>query len=220
MSFRVEVWGEYACFSRPEMKVERVSYDVMTPSAARGLLEAIYWHPGMRWVIDRIRVVNPIRFTNIRRNEITEKAAVGPIMTAANRGGVPASIVSGECIAQRATMALRDVRYVIEAHFDMTERANPTDNEGKFCDIIKRRLEKGQFYHQPCFGTREFIAYFKPCDVIPDCPDELKGERDLGWMLLDMDYSDRSNIKPMFFRATLHDGVLDVPRIGSKAVMG
>lgn len=197
MSFRIEVWGEYACFSRPEMKVERVSYDVMTPSAARGLLEAIYWHPGLHWVIDRIRIVNPIRFTNIRRNEITEKAAAGPIMTAANR----------------------DVRYVIEAHFEMTERANSSDNEGKFTDIMRRRIEKGQFYHQPCFGTREFIAHFKPCEAIPECPEELRGERDLGWMLLDMDYSDKSNIKPMFFRAILHDGVLEVPKIGSEAVV-
>ena len=219
MSFRIEVWGEYACFSRPEMKVERVSYDVMTPSAARGLLEAIYWHPGLHWVIDRIRIVNPIRFTNIRRNEVTEKAAAGPIMTAANRGGVPAPIVSGECIAQRATMALRDVRYVIEAHFEMTERANSSDNEGKFTDIMRRRIEKGQFYHQPCFGTREFIAHFKPCEATPECPEELRGERDLGWMLLDMDYSDKSNIKPMFFRAILHDGVLEVPKIGSEAVV-
>lgn len=220
MSFRVEVWGEYACFSRPEMKVERVSYDVMTPSAARGLLEAIYWHPGMRWVIDRIRVVNPIRFTNIRRNEVKKKIARDTVRKAANNGQAPKPIVTAECRTQRATMALRDVRYVIEAHFEMTEKATPTDNEGKFTDIMRRRLEKGQFYHQPCFGTREFIAYFKPCDAIHECPEELRGERDLGWMLLDMDYSDRSNIKPMFFRAVLRDGVLDVPRIDSKAVMG
>lgn len=220
MSFRVEVWGEYACFSRPEMKVERVSYDVMTPSAARGLLEAIYWHPGMRWIIDRIHVVNPIRFTNIRRNEVTEKVNSGSAMSAANRNIMPAPIIASDCIAQRATMALRDVRYVIEAHFEMTGEANPTDNEGKFTDIMRRRLEKGQFYHQPCFGTREFITYFKPCEALPECPDELRGERDLGWMLLDMDYSDKSNIKPMFFRAVLRDGVLDVPRIDSKAVMG
>ena len=219
MSFRIEVWGEYACFSRPEMKVERVSYDIMTPSAARGLLEAIYWHPGMRWVIERIRVVNPIRFTNIRRNEVTEKASADSALKAANRGAVPAPIISGECIAQRATMALRDVRYVIEAHFEMTDRANPADNEGKFCDIMRRRLEKGQFYHQPCFGTREFIAFFAPCTSTPECPMELRGERDLGWMLLDMDYSDKSDIKPMFFRAILHDGVLEVPTTGSEAVV-
>ncbi len=219
MAFRIEVWGEFACFSRPEMKVERVSYDMLTPSAARGLLEAIYWHPGMRWIVDRIRVANPIRFTNVRRNEVTEKVLAGSVISAANKGTVPAPIVSSESIAQRATMALRDVRYIIEAHFEMTEKANPSDNEGKYCDIIRRRLEKGQFYHQPCFGTREFIAYFKPCETLPSCPEELKGEKDLGWMLLDMDYSDKTDIKPTFFRAVLRDGVLEVPKHESEAVV-
>lgn len=212
---KVEVWGDYACFSRPEMKVERVSYDVMTPSAARGILEAVYWHPGMRWVIDRIRVCNPIRFTNIRRNEVTDVVSASSALSAMNGNNSPLYLATSEKIAQRATMALRDVRYVIETHFEMTEKANATDNEGKFCDIIRRRLEKGQYYHQPCFGTREFIAYFKPCEKIPECPDELKGERDLGWMLYDMDYSDMTDIKPMFFRAKLIDGVLIVPGIES-----
>lgn len=217
MSFKIEVWGDYACFSRPEMKVERVSYDVMTPSAARGLLEAIYWHPGMRWVIDRIHVINPISFTNIRRNEVTDKVLSSTILSEMNgKDSAGVFLVTSEKIAQRATMALRDVRYVIEAHFVMTDKANPTDNEGKFCDIIRRRLAKGQTFHQPCFGTREFIAHFQPCDSIPPCPDELKGEKDLGWMLLDMDYSNTEDIKPVFFRAKLCDGVLEVPDLKSE----
>lgn len=217
MSVLVEVWGDYACYSRPEMKVERVSYDVMTPSAARGLLEAIYWHPGMKWVIDRIHVCAPIRFTNIRRNEVKDTVSARKVKSVMEHGG-PLYLSTPESIQQRAAMVLRDVHYVIEAHFDMTQRASPTDNPGKFREIMRRRLEKGQFYHQPCFGVREFPANFRPCRELPPCPEELRGEKDLGWMLLDMDYSDPEDIKPCFFRAVLHDGVLDVPPLWSGEV--
>ena len=217
MSISVEVWGDYACYSRPEMKVERVSYDVMTPSAARGLLEAVYWHPGMKWVIDRIHVCAPIRFTNIRRNEVKDTASARKAQTVMEKGG-ELYLAAPESIQQRAAMVLRDVRYVIDAHFEMTARATPADNPGKFQDIMCRRLEKGQFYHQPCFGVREFPAHFKPCTQLPSCPEELKGEKDLGWMLLDLDYSDPENITPHFFRAVLRDGVLDVPPMYSEEV--
>ena len=217
MPISVEVWGDYACFSRPEMKVERVSYDVMTPSAARGLLEAIYWHPGMKWVVDRIHVCAPIRFTNIRRNEVKDTASARKAQTVMEKGG-ELYLAAPESIQQRAAMVLRDVRYVIDAHFEMTARATPADNPGKFQDIMCRRLEKGQFYHQPCFGVREFPAHFKPCTQLPSCPEELKGEKDLGWMLLDLNYSDPENITPHFFRAVLRDGVLDVPPMYSEEV--
>ena len=220
MAIKLVVWGDYACFSRPEMKVERVSYDVMTPSAARGLIEAIYWHPGMRYVIDRIRVCAPIRFTNVRRNEVKEVVQSARVQAVMKHGGPPPYIASSESIQQRAAMILRNVRYVIEAHFEMTDRATASDNPGKFQDILTRRIEKGQFYHQPCFGVREFPAYFAPCGEISPCPDELKGTRDLGWMLLDMDYSDSKNIKPLFFRARLEDGVLTVPSPDSGEVVG
>lgn len=219
MAIKLEVWGDYACFSRPEMKVERVSYDVMTPSAARGLLEAIYWHPGMRYIIDRIRVCAPIRFTNVRRNEVKDVVKAQVIKGLMEKGG-EAYIATPDSIQQRAAMILRDVRYVIEAHFEMTDRASPGDNPGKFQDILTRRIEKGQFYHQPCFGVREFPAFFKRCDVLPECPEELKGTKDLGWMLLDLDYSDRKDIKPKFFRAELRDGVLTVPPMFSEEVVG
>lgn len=219
MSISVEVWGDYACFSRPELKTERVSYDVMTPSAARGLLDAIYWHPGMRWVVDRIHVCAPIRFTNIRRNEVKDIISARNVK-AAMESGEEIYLATSESIQQRAAMVLRDVRYVIDAHFEMTARATPTDNPGKFQDIMRRRVEKGQFYHQPCFGVREFPAQFKPCEELPPCPDELKGEKDLGWMLLDLDYSDRENITPRFFRAALRDGVLEVPPMYSQEVHG
>ena len=218
MAIRVEVWGDYALFTRPEMKTERVSYDVMTPSAARGLLESIYWHPGMKWCIDRIHVCSPIRFTNIRRNEVKDTISARKVKTVMEKGQGELYLATPESIQQRAAMVLRDVHYVIDAHFDLTENAAPGDNAGKFQDIIKRRLERGQCYSMPYFGTREFPAHFRRCTELPPCPDELKGVRDLGWMLLDMDYSNDDGIRPMFFRASMKDGVITVPPIGSEGV--
>ena len=207
---RVRMWGDYALFSRPEMKVERCSYDVMTPSAARGMLEAVYWHPGMRWVVDKIYVRKPIQFTSIRRNEVKSKVLAGNVLSAINGGGKPLYISSREEIVQRAAILLRDVEYVVEAHFEMTPKATPGDNEGKFKDIIMRRLRRGECYHRPYFGCREFPAQFalyeeEKVDTAYDGT-----ERDLGYMLYDLDYSDTEDIKPMFFRAVMKDGVLDV----------
>lgn len=220
MAICLEVWGDYACFTRPEMKTERVSYDVMTPSAARGLLEAIYWHPGLRWVVDRIRVCAPIEFTNLRRNEVKSRVSADKARTVMERNSGELWLAASADIQQRAALLLRNVRYVIEAHFEITEMAAPGDNPGKFQDIMKRRISKGQFYHQPCFGCREFPAQFAAFDGKYECPEELKGERDLGYMLWDMDYSDPENILPLFFRATLRDGVLEVPARGSGEVIG
>lgn len=207
MPVKMEVWGAYGCFSRPEMKVERVSYDVMPPSAARGILEAVFWHPGLRWRVDRIYVLSPIRFASIRRNEMKSKILASAVKTAAQGGG-PLYLAASDNIQQRAATVLQDVHYVIEAHFEMTERAAPGDNPGKFQDIMTRRLEKGQCYHQPCFGTREFPARFRlwPSESVPAIPDT----RDLGYMLYDIDYSDPADIRPLFFRAQLDKGVLDV----------
>ncbi|MBM6869084.1 type I-C CRISPR-associated protein Cas5c [Pseudoflavonifractor phocaeensis] len=219
MSIKLEVWGDYALFTRPEMKVERVSYDVMTPSAARGLIEAIYWHPGMRWCIDRIHVCAPIHFTNLRRNEVKSTISARTACKVMERGKGALYLSTSEDIQQRAALLLREVRYVIEAHFDVVkEKAAPGDNSGKFQDIVKRRIQKGQFYHQPCFGCREFPAQFRLCQELPPCPEELKGERDLGWMLYDMDYTDPENITPLFFRGILRDGVLEVPSWDSEEV--
>lgn len=220
MAIQVEVWGDYACFTRPEMKTERVSYDVMTPSAARGLLESIYWHPGMRWVIDRIHVCRPIRFTNIRRNEVKDKINARKLKSIMESGKGEAYLATAMSIQQRAAMILTNVRYVIEAHFEMTVDAAPGDNPGKFQDIIKRRLDQGQCYSMPYFGTREFPANFRRCKTLPPCPDELIGVRDLGWMLWDLDYSDPQNITPKFFRATLCNGVMTVPPPDSEEVRG
>ncbi len=206
MSIQIEVWGDYACFSRPEMKTERVSYDVMTPSAARGLIESIYWHPGLRYHIDRIHVLSPIRFTNIRRNEVKSTLSASKALSAAKSGEALALITSQD-IQQRAALILQDVHYVIEAHFDMTGKAAQGDNPGKFQDILRRRLQRGQAYSQPYFGCREFAAHFQewPGGDIP----AIDMTQDLGFMLYDMDYRDTQNIQAQFFRAKLEHGVLD-----------
>ena len=208
---KVRVWGNYALFSRPEMKVERCSYDVMTPSAARGILEAVYWHPGMRWVIDKIHVVNPVQFTSVRRNEVKSKIPAGNVLQVYHGAQKPLYISTKAEIVQRASLLLRDVEYVIEAHFEMTQRAKETDNPGKFKDIIMRRLRRGECFHMPYFGCREFPANFCLCEEeeIRTAYEDVE-EKDLGFMLFDMDYSDRDHIQPMFFRAVMRRGVLDL----------
>ena len=208
---RIRVWGDYALFSRPELKVERYSYDVITPSAARGIMDAIYYHPGMRWIIDKIYVVKPIRFTSVRRNEVKSKISASNVLQAYNGADKALYMSSKQEIVQRASVLLTDVEYVIEAHFEMTEKANKTDNPGKFKDITMRRLKKGECYHMPYFGCREFPAHFALCEE-----EEIKTvyetvlEKDFGIMFYDMDYSDPENIQPMFFRAVMRQGVLDL----------
>ena len=206
MSMLIEVWGDYACFTRPEMKTERVSYDMITPSAARGLVEAIYWHPGLRYTVDRIYLLKPVQFASIRRNEVKSTLLSSAALSAA-KGGTPPVLYTSEDIQQRAAMVLQDVHYVIECHFDLTDKAAPSDNPGKFQDILHRSLRKGQCYHQPCFGCREFPANFRewPGGSIP----ALKVTQDLGFMLHSLDYSDSANIRSQFFRAKLVDGVME-----------
>ena len=206
---KVKVWGEYALFSRPEMKVERCSYDVITPSAARGILEAIYWHPGMKWVIDKIYVQKPVQFTSIRRNEVKSKISSNNVLPVYNGADKPLYISTKSDIVQRASLLLRDVSYVIEAHFEMTEKAVESDNSGKFKDIIMRRLKRGECYHTPYFGCREFPANFCLCED-EKIETAYSGEKDLGFMLYDMDLSDLDNIQPIFFRALMKDGVINL----------
>lgn len=203
---KLKVSGEYACFTRPEMKVERVSYDVITPSAARGIIEAIYWKPAIRWVIDKIHVLNEIKFTNIRRNEVSEKIPSGNVQKAM-RGGGDLYQVAPEIRQQRAALILKDVSYVIEAHFEMTDKAGPNDTPEKHYNIALRRIRQGQCYHQPCLGTREFAANFEP--VENDVPkSNLHGEIDLGWMLWDIDFGNDMN--PIFYRVMMRDGLIEV----------
>ncbi|WP_373214614.1 type I-C CRISPR-associated protein Cas5c [Ruminococcus sp. 5_1_39BFAA] len=208
---KVKIWGDYALFSRPEMKVERCSYDVMTPSAARGILEAIYWHPGMRWVIDRIYVNKPIQFTSVRRNEVKSKVSANNVLPVYNGNQKRLYISSKAEIVQRASLLLRDVEYVVEAHFEMTDKANESDNPGKFKDIIMRRIKRGECFHTPYFGCREFPVKFCLCEddqILTAYENE--EEKDLGYMLFDMDYSDPQNIQPMFFRAIMKKGIIDL----------
>jgi CRISPR-associated protein Cas5d len=209
---KLRVWGNYACFTRPEMKVERVSYDVMTPSAARGILEAVYWKPAIRWVVDRIHVLKPIRFENIRRNELGKKLPINSLRTAMNDGVSSVQIFidetdpSGKLVnrQQRGSVVLKEVDYVIEAHFEFTDQAEEKD-PGKHLAIFERRARKGQCFHRPYFGCREFPVYFTWCDIIPES--EIMGTKDLGFMLYDIDFD--NDMQPSFFRAVIQDGVID-----------
>jgi CRISPR-associated protein Cas5d len=210
---KLKVWGDYACFTRPEMKVERVSYDVMTPSAARGILEAIYWKPAITWVIDRIHVLTPIRFDNIRRNELARKLPVGKIKKAMNDGVSPVETFIENDRQQRAAMVLRDVSYIIEAHFEFN--GDEDNNAAKHKEIFERRARKGQCFHQPYLGCREFPARFELIkDDIPRS--ELVGKQDLGWMLHDMDFE--NNMEAKFFRAEMRNGIIEVPPFNGKGV--
>lgn len=211
---RLKVWGAYACFTRPEMKVERVSYDVMTPSAARGILEAVYWKPAIRWVVDKIHVLNPIRFDAVRRNELGEKISQDNALSAW-RGDKDKSlrIFIEDARQQRATILLRDVAYLIEAHFELTDRQGAADNEGKHLDCFNRRARKGQCFQRPVLGCREFPAFFELLEPGQAAPSSaLTGRHDLGWMLYDMEFG--AEVTPRFFRAVMIDGIIDLARIG------
>jgi CRISPR-associated protein Cas5d len=206
MGVRLFISGQLACFSRPELSVERVSYDAMTPSAAVGVLEAIYWKPAIRWNIDRITVLRPIQHTQFKRNEVSTRAS-------ANRSRINAS----DNRIQRTTLALRDVAYVIDAHFDMTDKAEPDDNPGKHLDQFNRRASRGQCWQRPSLGQREMIADrwgLPDPDTMPDA--SLMGERDLGLMLHSLDYEAQ---RPRWFRAVMRDGVIKIPAVGSREVL-
>ncbi len=206
---KLRVWGDYACFTRPEMKVERVSYDVMTPSSARGILEAIHWKPAIRWVIDKIHVQRPIKFDNVRRNEVSSKIPKpNPTTVMRDNKQLFFLVDDGSNRQQRASTLLRDVEYVIEAHFELTDNAGPEDNVGKHADIFQRRAKKGQFFHQPCFGCREFPVSFEL--IKGEVPaSHYSGKKDLGYMLLDIDFA--NDMTPLFFRATMENGIISPP---------
>lgn len=227
---KLEVWGELASFNRPEMKVERVSYDVITPSAARGILEAIYWKPEMKWVVDRIHVLRPIRVTHVRRNEIsstipvTGATGVRAAMKS-ERGALGISVA--EHRQQRAARLLRDVCYGIEAHVEVTAPEQGGDartSVAKHLEMFKRRARRGQYFHHPYLGCREFPANFSLVESFADAPDELAREVDLGLMLHDIEFTEdaagtivesnrgrRLSASPRFFRARMRNGVIEVP---------
>ncbi|MGC8494330.1 MAG: type I-C CRISPR-associated protein Cas5c [Syntrophobacteraceae bacterium] len=212
---KLRVWGDYACYSRPELKVERGSYDVITPSAARGILEAIYWKPEIRWIVERIRVLRPIRFTNIRRNEVASKVSVANVKRAMKSGRGNLGIFIEEDRQQRAALILQDVDYIIEARFEVVNSGDP--NTGKHKEIFTRRARSGQCFHRPYLGCREFPASFLLVEGDPPAS-QLTGETDLGWMLHDIDF--QNGMQPRFFRARMVNGVIDVPPFESREVRG
>lgn len=229
---KLKVWGESASFNRPEMKVERVSYDAMTPSAARGILEAIYWKPQMRWVVDSIRVLKPIQFTQVRRNELSGKIPVQGATGVGNamktgQGNLGADIAENR--QQRAALVLQDVCYGIEAHIEVLEPDHSSTNPAaKHLEMFKRRASRGQCFHHPYLGTREFPASFELIEEFPPCPAELRGDRELGWMLHDLDFipdakggiiesntGERRRAEPRFFQARMVEGCIQVPPLAA-----
>ena len=212
---KLMTFGDFACFTRPEMKVERVSYDVMTPSAARGIFEAIYWKPQIRWIVERIHVLNPIRLTSVRRNEVGSKISTRNVTSAMKQGHGRLSLDIENNRQQRAATILRDVRYAIEARFELLDSR---ESAGKHLSVFQRRAGKGQSFHQPYFGCREFPVSFELLEgEIPKAHEELRGERDLGYMLHDIDFA--NGMQPRFFRVIMRDGVIDVPLFNSQEVL-
>ncbi len=212
----LEVTGDFACFTRPEMKVERVSYDVMTPSAARAIFDAILWKPAIHWRIHKIEVLRPIRWISLRRNEVGAVASVDSATEAMKRGRGDLGIFVEDERQQRAGLFLRDVAYRIHASFTMTDLAGAGDNEGKFADMFRRRVKDGQCFNQPYLGCREFACDFRY--VESSAAPAVTESRDLGFMLYDLDFVDPRDPKPRFFRADLKNGVLEVPASDSREV--
>lgn len=218
MSYGVKILieGDYALFSRPEMKVERVSYDVPTPSALVGLISGIYWHPGVKYIIDRIHVLKPIRFVNIRRNEVSEKLLPSGVKKQMDGSKCDISIYTKECISQRASLLLKDVGYGVEAHFELTGEKDEEQTPEKCYNILLRRLRKGQHFAQPCLGCREFPAKVTLTDKIPESP--ITGDVDLGYMLYDLQFKKDEDGKsldsadPRFYRPHMVNGVIDVAK--------
>lgn len=228
--FCIEVWGEYACFTRPEMKVERVSYDVITPSAARSLFEAIFWKPAIRWNVTKIEVLNPIKWISVRRNE------VGAVMSERSQ-----HLFIEDNRQQRAGLFLRDVHYrlyaelefvnpknrkqhvrvVNEALIDNEEREliSKDENPGKYNAMFERRARKGQCFNQPYLGCREFSAHYR---LVENPQNEAKKpideNRELGFMLYDMDFTNPENPQAMFYRPQMKQGVINVPPKDSEEV--
>jgi len=218
----LEVTGDFACFTRPEMKVERVSYDVITPSAARAVFEAILWKPAIRWRISKIEVLNPIRWINLRRNEVGAVVSGRNVTTAMKKGEGNLGLYIEEERQQRAGLFLRDVKYRIHGHFDLINQGGG-NSAVKFSEMFERRARRGQCFNQPYLGCREFSADFSPVDpegMSKDLTERSNMTQDLGWMLYDMDYSDRDNPMPRFFHAQMNRGVIEVPAWESEEVRG
>lgn len=222
MGFCLEVSGDFACFTRPEMKVERVSYDVITPSAARSIFDAILWKPAIEWQVTKIEVLNPIRWINLRRNEIKGVISASNVRSAmkAGCGTLGFYVDDGDNRQQRAGLFLRDVSYRIHAEFSLTQAAGAADLTGKYAEMFRRRAKKGQCFNQPYLGCREFSCDFSLVEEGADLKSPIDDTRDLGWMMYDMDYTDLKSPTPLFFRAEIKNGVVLVPSKNSAEVRG
>jgi CRISPR-associated protein Cas5d len=215
----LEVRGDFACFTRPEMKVERVSYDVITPSAARAIYDAILWKPAIRWRITHIEVLSPIRWINLRRNELGGVISERNVKTAMKKGSGQLGTYIEDDRQQRAGLFLRDVHYRLYAQFDLLDR-DGGNSAVKFSEMFERRARKGQCFNQPYLGCREFSADVRLVDEKTEQPSPIAESRDLGWMLYDLDYSDRVSPSPRFFPARMENGVIEVPGWDSEEVRG
>lgn len=219
-SYCLEVTGDFACFTRPEMKVERVSYDVMTPSAARAVFEAILWKPAIRWHVAKVEVLNPIRWVSVRRNEVGAVVSARNVQMAMSAGTGMLGLFVEDERQQRAGLFLRDVAYRIHANLEVRQDAGENNTPPKFWEMFERRAAKGQCVNQPYLGCREFACAFRLVEKPASERTPSEETRDLGWMLYDMDYTDAADPKAKFFRAQLVKGVLDVPKWNSEEVRG
>jgi CRISPR-associated protein Cas5d len=207
----LEVSGDFACFTRPEMKVERVSYDLITPSAARAVFEAILWKPAIRWRVRRIEVLRPVRWMSVRRNEVASVVSSRNALTAMNAGSGQLGVYVEDDRQQRAGLFLRDVAYRLYADLEFFPERAPNDTLTKYTEIFNRRAANGQCINQPYLGCREFAARFRLVENLDDEPSpEGALDGDFGWMLYDLDFADKTAPKPQFFRAKLTRGVLDL----------
>ncbi|MBG9804877.1 type I-C CRISPR-associated protein Cas5c [Brevibacillus laterosporus] len=211
---QLHVWGEYACFTRQELKAERTCYEVITPSAARGILEAILWKPSINWIVDRIHVLNEIKFATIRRNELSHVISSSNIKTAIEKEKpIKRQIITEDKERQqRASMILKNPSYVIEAHVELSSSADKSDTLKKYFNMFVRRASKGQCIHNPYLGCREFAANFsyveKNDDIFHQSFYREAPDRDLGLMLWDLNY--QRNREPFHFHAKMRQGVIDI----------
>lgn len=219
-TYCLQLSGPYACFTRPEMKVERVSYDVMTPSAARACFEAILWKPAIRWHVRKIEVLKPIRWINLRRNEVASVVSTRNVEAAMKAGKGDLGLYIEEDRQQRAGLFLRDVAYRVHADLEFLRERDPEASPAKYHEMFERRASRGQCVNQPYLGCREFAAAFRLVSVPEAEPAAIAETRDLGFMLHDLDFSSPADPQPRFFRAQLTDGVVAVPTWDSEEVRG
>lgn len=219
-TYCLELSGPWACFTRPEMKVERVSYDVMTPSAARACFEAILWKPAIRWHIRRIEVLTPIRWINLRRNEVASVVSTRNVETAMKTNTGDLALYVEDDRQQRAGLFLRDVAYRVHAALEFLRDRDPDASPAKYHEMFERRAGKGQCVNQPYLGCREFAATFRLVADPANEPKPIAETRDLGFMLHDLDFTKPNDPQPRFFRARLENGVVEVPAWDSEEVRG